>query len=313
MLSNAFYAGFVPYRGLSDAKSDDGKRHRRNSKRATTWTPGTHEPIISVDLFERCQQVKAKRKAAFLGGQRPAQHRTFIFEKMAYCAHCGGRLRGARWGAPGSRNEDNAYRCTAGERGCTCGAKRRLVPERALLADLDGIIARLRLPDDVRAEAIALIEGQDNTGQAERLAARLEAELQRVNRMYQAGNVGDDYYDRETARIRAELAELARDATPAPANVRAAIALLDDMAALWHAATQAERAAIVHSLFDAFKVDLDARQLHSFKPKNEYADLMRAAYYIDGSDGGGFTSRNTDLELVDEFFILVRRRAVLAR
>ena len=41
----------------------------------------------------------------------------------------------------------------------------------------------------------------------------------------------------------------------------------------------------MRNVFDAFKVDLDTRKLHSFKPKNEYADLLRSAYYISGSDG----------------------------
>jgi DNA invertase Pin-like site-specific DNA recombinase len=284
MLRNGFYAGFVSYRGLSDRKSADGKKYLHNSKRATVWTPGAHEPIISRDLFEQCQQVMARRRASFLGGQQPARQRVYLFAKMAYCAHCGGRLRGSRWGKAGETWEDNAYRCTATERGCTCGAKYRMVPERELLPDLEGIIDAMRLPEDLKAEAMQIIEGRDTTGAVDRQAAKLESELQRLNRMYQAGNVTDDYYDRESARINAELAGLAPNTQPS-IDIEAAIAMLDNMPALWRAATPEEKAEIVRSVFEAFKVDLNERRLHSFKPKNEYAALLRTAYYISGSDG----------------------------
>lgn len=279
MLRNGFYAGFVAYRGLSSALSEDGKRHKRNSKRATTWVQGAHEAIISVELFERCQQVLAKRRTASLGGQRPAASRIYTFGKLAYCAQCGGRLRAAHWG------EENAYRCTARERGCTCNARYRYVPERALLPDLDAIIARMRLPDSVKAEAIALLRNEDMRAANERQAARLEAELQRLNRMYQAGNVDDAYYDREAARIKAGLAELARSTASDAPDIEAAIAQLDNLPGLWAAATAEERAAIVREAFEAFKVDLNARRLHSFKPRKEYADLLRSAFYVGGSDG----------------------------
>lgn len=312
MLRNGFYAGFVAYRGLSDRKSADGKKHLRNSKTATVWIEGAHEPIISRELFEQCQEVRIKRYDAHLGGQ-PATQRVYLFAKMAFCKHCGGRLRSTRWGEAGSQYEDSAYYCTAQERGCTCGAGRRIVPEHLLLPDLDSIISALSLPEDVRQEAIAFIEGHNTSGANERQATKLEAELQRLNRMYQAGNVADDYYDRESERLKHEMASLARDAgTSQQVDIKAAIDALDDVSRLWHAATREEKAAIVQAVFEAFNVDLDTRKLHSFKPKKQYATLVRAAYYIDGSDGIGFSQRNmlpiAADSLYDDLFILVKAR-----
>jgi hypothetical protein len=54
----------------------------------------------------------------------------------------------------------------------------------------------MQLPDDVKAEAMAMIESQDTMRATEQQAARLNAELHRLNRIYQAGNISDDYYDR---------------------------------------------------------------------------------------------------------------------
>lgn len=276
ILVNPFYAGWVGYRGMSSEETESGKR-KRNSKKDWQWVRGTHEPIISQELFDKCQDVRAKRGKHY-AGRRPARSRVYLLSRLACCSHCGRPLRATRWYADG-----NAYRCTSRERGYECGADRSHTPEDALTQDLDDIIARLHLTDRVKASALALIESGDMSAAIDRQRAKLDGEMTRLNRMYQLGNIADDYYETETLRIRGELAGLAKPSSAV--DIRAATAMIESMAALWQQATTEERAGILRALFDAIAIDVDARRVSAFKPKNEYAALFRAAFAIYGSDG----------------------------
>jgi len=239
----------------------------------TRYTRTNHQHGTIRDLPASTGQ----KGGANLQGRKPAKQRVFFCEDGLLCPLWRALTRGAMGQA--RHNGHNAYRCTAAERACTCGARYRVVPESLLMPDLNNIMASVTLPDDVRAEAVSLLQDMDTIGATDKQRDKLEAELKRINRMYQGGNMADDDYDRETARIKAEISLLARSANVNEAiDVDAAIEVLDDMAALWSEATQQEKAEIVKSLFDAFNVDLDERKLHSFKPKKRYAALTKAAY-----------------------------------
>lgn len=283
ILINPFYAGRVGYRGLSDRDTESGKRARA-SKRAWQWIPGKHEPLITPELFERCRDARAQRGGHQIGRKASLAHE-YIIAKMARCAKCGGPLRCR------TDNQGMAcYGCTARDRSEPCDSQARSVRELRLLDDLDALVGELRLPEAVRDRAIELLESGDETEAAERRRATLDAELKRLNRMYQAGNIGDSEYDHETARVKGEMVSIAR---PAGAfDLRAAIAALDDIAGLWRSATVPERAEILRSVFVAIRVDLDAGAVTGYQPKNEYAAVLRAAHAeedaIDGSDGRRF-------------------------
>jgi site-specific DNA recombinase len=278
ILTNAFYCGYVAYRPTQKRKTERGD-YRRGLRSETQHHEGKHEPIVGRDLFDQCQQVRAARGLRFVG-RKPAVGRVLMLARMAHCAHCGGRLRGTRWGQ--GPDAEAAYRCTARERACDCGAQRRTVREAELLDDLADIIARLTLDADTRAAAERIIAGQSG-GDIERKRNRLDAELGRLNRMYLAGNVEDAFYDTETRRIRGALAELA--IPTGLVDIEAAIAQLDELTALWAEATPAERADILRGMFDAVAIDLDARQIVGVRPKKHNAAVVSAAFYKDGSDG----------------------------
>ena len=57
MLQNRTYIGLVryqPYRQHSDGS--------RDTSTETEWFPGQHKPIVPVELFERCQEVRRQRQ-----------------------------------------------------------------------------------------------------------------------------------------------------------------------------------------------------------------------------------------------------------
>jgi site-specific DNA recombinase len=288
MLMNPFYCGDVRYRGLVDRENEHRERMRR-SKRETKVIQGVHEALISRELFEKCQAVRAARGHSY-AGRKPAHSRVYLLSRVTHCAHCGGPLR-----ALTMNGGVKYYRCTAKERGTKCGATYRVIQEDVLLDDLAHIMARLQLPDDIKAQATALITADDPTAAIEKQRGRLEAELQRVNRMYQAGNLADDYYDAEVKRIKGELARLA---TPVHhTDTQAAIEALGDMTRLWQNATPEEQADIVSCIFEQVEVDLDTKRIVGVVPKNEYAALCMAAFgdkAISGRDGIQRRARRLD-------------------
>ncbi|CAB4146997.1 Ser_Recombinase domain containing protein [uncultured Caudovirales phage] len=283
ILINPYYIGLVGYRGLSDRETETGKRARA-SKRTWQWIPGKHEALITPELFDRCRAVRAKRGSRYVG-RRASQSHGYILSKMAKCARCGGPLR-----CMTDNQGEPKYTCTAHDRAVACDATRRSVRETRLLEDLDALVSELSLTEPVKARAIELLESGDETVAADRRRIALDAEMRRLNRMYQAGNIGDGEYDQEIGRVKGELASLAK---PADAfDLRAAIAALDDIAGLWRNATGPERAEILRTVFEAVRVDLDAGAVTGYEPKNEYTAVLRAAYSqedaISGSDGRRF-------------------------
>ncbi len=141
----------------------------------------------------------------------------------------------------------------------------------------------LILPDDMRDQVVELIESNDPAAEVVRKQQRLEDELRRVNRIYQSGNMADSEYDRESRRVRAELAAMAQPAEAV--DVQSAIDLLRSMATLWGESTAEERAEMVREIFEAIRVDTGTRRITGIKPKNKYAALCQAAYSKNGRDG----------------------------
>jgi hypothetical protein len=278
ILMNPFYCGDVVYRGLEDRENDKRERQRR-SKRDAVRMRGLHEPLISRELFEKCQQIRAARGRKY-AGRKASVNRVYLLSRIGYCAHCGGSLRATRWG---SKPDAAGYRCTSKERAQPCDAKRQHIPQKALLDDLSAIMAQMQMPVDVKAQAIALITADDPSTAIEKQQAKFNAEMQRLNRIYQAGNVTDDYYESESRRIRSELARLSLPIERT--NMQDAIAAMDDLVRLWQNATLEEQAEIMGSIFERIEVDLDLRRIVRFLPKKEYAALCRAAFANYGSDG----------------------------
>lgn len=283
ILMNPFYCGMVGYRGLSDAETDTGKR-KRNSKRAWQWRAGTHQALISVELFEACQRIRAERGYRY-AGRKPAQSRVYVLSRLARCARCGRPLRAMRY------NNGPGYRCTSRECGLECSAEHPTTPEGPLLVALDALIAALQLPEHVKAAAVELLQTGDETAAIERRRDALGEQLRRVGRVYRDGGMTDAEYDRDTARIRGELASLARPANAV--NIARAVQALDDMAGLWTHATPAERAGILRALFDGFIVDTSTRAVVAFDVKNENSALFGALFRKAEATGFALSIRNT--------------------
>jgi len=243
MLRNRFYIGEVQYRG--------------------EWFPGLHEPIISRELFERVQAVRARRRGR-TGVSARKNSRVYPLSGVARCARCGHPMRGS-W-ASGRRY----YRDPARDQGRECD--QRMVRADDAEDALGAFLQSLSLPADWREQVLEMI--RDQAGDPEETArqrARLEGQLGRLKRLFLLGDLDEIEYKLERDRLRAQLDALAPPVVP---DLEKAAELLGDFGAIWQAATPLEKKQIAGTLLQAVYLDADRGPVVAIEPKSEYAALF---------------------------------------
>ncbi len=168
---------------------------------------GTHEPIITKKLFEKCQQVMSGR-----GKPRKAKHR-FIFRGFMRCGECGRMITAE------IHKDYVYYRCT--KRYTTCSQK--YIREEALLKQIRGIFQKVSLCDDWTANILRELEKdkardiQSSRPHQQNLQSKIAAIDAKINRLldvYLEGGLAPEEYKRKKAKLlnsKKELQESMRD------------------------------------------------------------------------------------------------------
>lgn len=254
ILRNRFYLGEVQYKG--------------------EWYPGLHEPIISRELFERVQAIRAQRRKR-VGVSARKGSRVYPLSGVTRCARCGWPMRGSSSG--GTRY----YRDPARDQGRDCN-QRQVRAEEAERA-LGDFLAGLTLPRDWQERVLAIIQEQaGNPQEVARERARLKGQLDRLKRLFVLGDLEEAEYRLERDRLRAQLDALTPPVMP---DLKKAAELLQDFRAIWGAATPRERKQIVHTLLEAVYLDAEQGPVVAIQPRPEYEALFRLA---GGQEPGGF-------------------------
>lgn len=263
MIVNPFYIGRVRWRGLRAEKNTRGDRKRRLRREAETF-PGLHEPIIDLELWTSAQRVRRARGTGG-GGIRK---RAYLLRGIARCAECGGRLTCE----PKAAGRSPRYVCRAYERNATCSCDRRSVAESVLAAQVDGLIERLNVDDELLQ--VPDLAGQDGPRAAgERRAAEILAEQKRLDVLFQRGRIDQARWESEVARLDVELASLAPAAEPATSvEIRT---LLDT----WHEIADGleDKREILSVLLTSVDVDLSTGRIVAWHARPEYAAAIALA------------------------------------
>lgn len=272
ILRNPFYAGWVVYRGGSD---------KRESKTKVRLMRGNHAALIDQNTYDEVTRIRASRSRH---GGAPKSDRIYLFgEQLAVCAACGRPLRAK---ALSDRDYAKTYRCTSRERGLECSASQSPVRETFLTDQLERMIAALTLPKNMRDLALSEISSNSLAESVERERKSLEAERERVLKLFQRGHITEAGLDTETERIAADLARL-----PTPTrHDNAAIAIyLDDMLKIWQSADETAKRDILRILIERVIIDTNAKKIAAFVPRRDFANMFEASkqlrYLVDGSDG----------------------------
>ena len=173
------------------------------------WTgklyQGRHEPLVSIDLWERVQGV--------LDGRHAKKHRRmthdFAFSGLIACAKCGcsvvGEIKKQRY---------VYYHCTGYADKChgkPASCRRRYIREEVLEQQFTELLGRLRLDDEVLSWVREALHAShaDERREHEEAVQRLQAEHKRlgdrINAMYLDkldGRIGGDFYDQMAGQWR---------------------------------------------------------------------------------------------------------------
>jgi site-specific DNA recombinase len=261
LLQNPFYYGLVSYDGLRTHGRLDLRLRRRHGKTIYATENGKaklgqHEPIVSQELFDRVQAVRARKHRA---GKTAAQcRRVYLASALAHCTVCQQPLRA----------NETGYRDASRERGIPCAAHRRSIPTAQVDAALAAYISAIKLPDDWQAEVLQVATGRDA---AARTADKRTTLLRRLERLEELQYDPDTHladWRARKAKLEAELAALEQEGVPGASVVERAAAFLQDLSAVWAAATEEERRQLVAAMVEAVWCNLDKKRVEAIQFKD---------------------------------------------
>lgn len=168
-----------------------------------TEYPGSHEPLVSEELFARVQQVIAEHD---LAGVRQRRHDHFL-RGTVFCDVCGGRISTMT-----AKGRFEYFYCLGNHNlGTKC--KQPYTPSKSLQRQVEDLYKTIKIPSDVRREIEADLEveavnrEQRRAREARRWSRQLEKlanERQKLFDAYYADAITLEQFKAEQARIESE-------------------------------------------------------------------------------------------------------------
>lgn len=216
---------------------------------------GQHEAVVEEALWERVRRRKGPSR------RRARPRAEAALRGLVRCARCGHPLH---------CETNHAGHVMYRERhACDCPTNGKAVSARRIDAAVGEHFAAFRLPGDWREQIVALAtatEGED--------VAALQAQRRRLARAYADGAFDEPEYEARLAEVDGRLAAAEPVAGP---DLEAVGVLLDDLPALWTAATPAERRELLGPLVERVTVDVGEKGLVEVIPSSTASALVRAA------------------------------------
>ncbi|MGB8645632.1 MAG: recombinase family protein [Anaerolineae bacterium] len=240
---------------------------------------GKHEPLISEQLFNEVQAMRRQR--LHRSNTYSPKYRVYLFAGIMVCSGCGRNMRALSYGGP--HNSYRGYRCTAVESNkIMCDKPQRPIHADLLEEQFGAIVRQFRLPTDWRERVNQMLTQNGRRVNAESERKNLQAKLERLNFMFKEGGLERDAYSKELADIKAHLAELV---PPQEREILDAGAYLENLAAIWDAATIGEQRQIVLATLQRVVCDPEGKRLVALKPKPAFIPLFRQASQLREREG----------------------------
>ncbi|MCL4562945.1 MAG: recombinase family protein [Chloroflexi bacterium] len=262
MLCNTYYVGKIRYRGMTVRPKDVSFRST-----APRVSEGKHEAIISEDLWQRCQSVRASRRVNVKSIMKTV--RINLLQGLVVCSHCGRRLN-----IQTPKNCATYYRENSHHRGYhDCPYIGQSVRAEVIDAQVANLIRSIHLPNNWKPIVRQMLNEQraQVDPEAERKEIRGTLRLMREN--FELGLYEEEEYQywQKVSALKEKLALLER--TPEPAINRAAKTLLD-LRETWENTTQEERKDLVHVMIQEVGVDMTAKCVLWVKARPDYEPLF---------------------------------------
>lgn len=242
LLRNRFYLGETSYGG----RRIGGKA---NSDRQ--YIPGTHDAIITEELFDQCQAVRQSRRSRY-NAPDPNRKRQYLLA---------GILRDecdVVWGGLYAHNR-RYYRQRveqAKKANCTDLARKSVLAD-VLESQIETYITAIQIPDEIRLLAIQELSAPSTLDANPNVdVSKLEKKLKRAQRLYLEGDMQEDEYDRLRAEIRAKLddRQTITPRTVTETELDDACELLKSLGNIWQIANFDERQKLLRMLFEVLLV-----------------------------------------------------------
>ena len=232
--------------------------------------PGSHEALVTEDVFQTVQ-ITMKRNSGRSETLHSRPEREYLLKGLIKCAHCGLPM----WAQTYS-NGRRYYREQKGSRGSGyCVRNSRSMPCQVPDEQISKIVGAIVLPEAWMDRVLAKIHLADEVNRIGQERLQAEQRLRRLGRAYVDGIYSDDDYRREKRSLEESIAGLV---VPGVDSAKEAGELLEDLPALWEAATLAERRKLLLTMLDAVYVDtIDEKTIVAIRPKPAFRPLFEIA------------------------------------
>jgi site-specific DNA recombinase len=231
MLQNRTYLGYVRYQEYR--RNADGSR---SYAAPVQWFEGQHDPVIDEDLFERCQEARARRR---VHRQATPKYNPYLLRNLVYCHRCcseppeGETFHNYGKMRPQAQKEGmwRYYRCRARELGYTC--EQGGVPVETIDTQVVSILMQLKPPADWKQGITrAMSEFLREQNLEERLD-EIRAAIERMDFRWDHGFITDE---REYMDKRVQLQQELEQLTPvADDDLQRAVDMLENFKEHWEA------------------------------------------------------------------------------
>ena len=198
VLKNSFYCGIITYHKEYVPDYLKQKKVKNYGEIEFTQVQGTHEPIVTVEEFERVQKIMADKTNGMpylrKGKQKGKKPRTTVWGKLLIC-ECGHTFNMRRWDRA-DRQPGNSYQCYSSvQTGSYESRKKKGLP-------LDGICQSPMIPE-WRLQMMANLIFRKYLSEKDKVLAL-------ANSILECYNGGTEEPDNTEALLKAKQTELAR-------------------------------------------------------------------------------------------------------
>ena len=222
LLQRIFYTGQVAYRGGSNAR--EKRRH------PPELFPGQHPPIVSEELFQRCQEVRALMR------RHPRRHvdyanRLYLLSGILRCAHCKRKMRAQA--GNGTRYYQDTTRLQR-----TGSCDQPMVRADEIEEKAAQVLMNLEIPEGWHEKALAYLHSPKEIEQLAQEEHKVQAQLSRLKRLFVEGDLTYEEYQQEKLLLHRQLADLQGNDYSA---IMKASEELERFEKLWRTCTMLER------------------------------------------------------------------------
>lgn len=261
LLQNRFYLGETSYQG----------KKKGASKQTIS---GRHEPLISQEVFDKCQEVRAKRAGAWSRGSHNKKV-DYPLSSLLVCAACGSRFRGT------TIHGQRRYRDPAKDRGIICPTEIRSTGADKIEEEAAEILLSLAVPEDWRERVLErMLQESPDYANLKKQHALLQGQLERLKKLFVLDDLTEKEYRKQRNLLQAQI-----DALPLPAQGRLidleqATDLVNNVQAMWQGATLREREAWFKLMFS--RVHAYDGQIRFIEPTPLLAALLETVGELNG-------------------------------